>query len=83
MSDPKVEKLIELREQARMGGGAARIEKQRKQGKMTARERIEVLVDRGSFHEIDSFVEHRETNFGMGEKKFLGDSVVTLDVTVP
>ncbi len=77
MSDPKAEKLIELREQARMGGGEARIEKQRQQGKMTARERIEVLLDRGSFHEIDSFVEHRETNFGMDKKKFLGDSVVT------
>lgn len=77
MSDPKAEKLIEMRAQAQLGGGEARIEKQRKQGKMTARERIEVLLDRGSFHEIDSFVEHRETNFGMGEKKFLGDSVVT------
>ncbi len=77
MSDPKAEKLIELREKARMGGGEARIEKQRQQGKMTARERIEVLLDRGSFHEIDSFVEHRETNFGMDKKKFLGDSVVT------
>ena len=77
MSDPKTEKLQEMRTQSRLGGGEARIEKQRKQGKMTARERIEVLLDRGSFHEIDSFVEHRETNFGMGDKKFLGDSVIT------
>lgn len=77
MSDPKTEKLLEMRAAARMGGGEARIEKQRSQGKMTARERIEVLLDRGSFHEIDSFVEHRETNFGMDQKKFLGDSVVT------
>ncbi|MFK7805454.1 MAG: acyl-CoA carboxylase subunit beta [Anaerolineae bacterium] len=77
MSDPKAEKLQEMRAQALLGGGEARIEKQRQQGKMTARERIEVLLDRGSFHEIDSFVEHRETNFGMAEKKFLGDSVIT------
>lgn len=77
MSDPKAEKLLEMRAQSQLGGGQARLEKQQKQGKMAARERIDVLLDRGSFHEIDSFVEHRETNFGMGEKKFLGDSVVT------
>ena len=77
MSDPKTERLLAMRAQSQLGGGQARIEKQQKQGKMAARERIEVLLDRGSFHEIDSFVEHRETNFGMGEKKFLGDSVVT------
>ena len=77
MSDPKTERLLAMRAQSQLGGGQARIEKQQKQGKMAARERIEVLLDRGSFHEIDSFVEHRETNFGMGEKKYLGDSVVT------
>ncbi|MFT5197291.1 MAG: acetyl-CoA carboxylase carboxyltransferase component [Cellvibrionaceae bacterium] len=77
MSDPKAEKLQEMRALSQVGGGEARMEKQRKQGKMAARERIEVLLDRGSFHEIDSFIEHRETNFGMDKKKFLGDSVVT------
>jgi len=77
MSDPKAEKLKDMRAQAQLGGGEARMERQRKQGKMSARERIDVLLDRGSFHEIDSFVEHRETNFGMADKKFLGDSVVT------
>ena len=77
MSNERIEKLNELREQAQERGGAARIERQRKGGKMTAHERIELLLDRGSFHEIDAFVVHRETNFGMGDTKFLGDSVIT------
>lgn len=77
MSTQQIEKLQQLRNQSREGGGVDRIAKHHAQGKMTARERIEVLLDPGSFHEIDAFVVHRETNFGMDQKKFLGDSVIT------
>jgi len=73
----KVKDLIDLRAQARLGGGEKAIEKQHAQGKYTARERINMLVDEGSFEEIDMFLEHRCTNFGMEKKKFLGDGVVT------
>ena len=73
----KVSELIELRAKARLGGGEKAIEKQHDQGKYTARERISMLVDEGSFEELDMFVEHRCTNFGMESKKFLGDGVVT------
>jgi acetyl-CoA carboxylase carboxyltransferase component len=75
--DSKIEKLSEMRQQARMGGGQARIDKQHAQGKMTARERLEKLLDPGTFREIDAFVTHRATTFGLEEKTFLGDSVVT------
>lgn len=73
----KVKKLIQLREKARMGGGEKRIESQHSKGKYTARERIAMLLDEGSFEEFDMFVEHRSTNFGMEKTKFLGDGVVT------
>ncbi len=73
----KVKKLIQLREKARMGGGEKRIESQHAKGKYTARERIAMLLDEGSFEEFDMFVEHRSTNFGMEKTKFLGDGVVT------
>ncbi|MDR2520345.1 MAG: acyl-CoA carboxylase subunit beta [Bacteroidales bacterium OttesenSCG-928-I14] len=73
----KVMELIELRTKARLGGGEKAIEKQHSQGKYTARERIMMLVDEGSFEELDMFVEHRCVNFGMKEKIFLGDGVVT------
>jgi acetyl-CoA carboxylase carboxyltransferase component len=75
--DSKIEKLNQMREQARMGGGQARIDKQHAKGKMTARERLEKLLDPGTFHEIDTFVTHRATTFSLDEKKCLGDSVVT------
>jgi acetyl-CoA carboxylase carboxyltransferase component len=75
--DPKIKQLRELRQRAQLGGGAARIETQHKKGKLTARERIELFLDRGSFRELDMFVTHRTTGFGMEEKKFLSDSVVT------
>ncbi|MCL4870203.1 MAG: acyl-CoA carboxylase subunit beta [Anaerolineae bacterium] len=77
MSDPNLDKLNQLRNQAQLGGGEESQAKQRAKGKMTARERIEVLLDRNSFRETDAFVVHRETNFGMSEKKYLGDSVIT------
>lgn len=73
----QVKKLIEQREKARLGGGEKRIESQHQKGKYTARERINMLLDYGSFEEFDMFVEHRSYNFGMEKKKFLGDGVVT------
>ncbi|MCP9290644.1 MULTISPECIES: acyl-CoA carboxylase subunit beta [Gracilimonas] len=76
-SNPKVERLQKLREEALKGGGEARIEKQHDKGKLTARERIDLLVDKGSFEEIDKFVTHRSTAFGLDKKKILGDGVVT------
>jgi acetyl-CoA carboxylase carboxyltransferase component len=75
--NPKLEQLRKLKERARLGGGPTRIEAQHKRGKLTARERIELLLDKGSFRELDMFVTHRTTGFGMEEKKFLSDSVVT------
>jgi propionyl-CoA carboxylase beta chain len=62
---------------AELGGGSARIEKQHQAGKLTARERIDLLLDPGSFVELDKFVTHRCTDFGMQDQKFLGDGVVT------
>lgn len=76
-SNPKIERLQELRKEALKGGGEARIEKQHEKGKLTARERIDLLLDKGSFEEIDAFVTHRSTNFGLDKQKFLGDGVVT------
>ena len=73
----KIKQLIQLREKARLGGGEKRIERQHQRGKYTARERIDILLDEGSFEEFDMFVEHRSTNFGMDKTKFLGDGVVT------
>jgi propionyl-CoA carboxylase beta chain len=73
----KIEKLRELREKAKLGGGKERIEKQHESGKLTARERIDLLLDAGSFVELDTFVVHRCTDFGMAERQFLGDGVVT------
>src|SRR5712671_2574209 len=69
--------LDEKRAAARAGGGAKRVEAQHKKGKLTARERIEALLDEGSFEEWDMFVEHRSADFGMAEQKIPGDGVVT------
>src|SRR6266853_2018699 len=71
------EKLAALDAQAELGGGLDRIEKQHQEGKLTARERIELLVDPGSFIELDKFKTHRADDFGMSERKILGDGVVT------
>ena len=73
----QVEKLIENREQARLGGGQKAIDKQHEKGKYTARERIEMLLDEGSFEEFDMFVTHRCYDFGMEKKHPYGDCVVT------
>lgn len=75
--EQKLAQLNELREKARQGGGAKRIEAQHSKGKLTARERLELLFDPASFEEVDPFVTHRCTDFGMAEQKFLGDSVIT------
>src|SRR5271166_5089287 len=78
---PKMKEIIaELerrRATARQGGGLKRIESQHARGKLTARERIQLLLDDGTFEEYDMFVEHRCTDFGMGEIKYPGDGVVT------
>jgi acetyl-CoA carboxylase carboxyltransferase component len=73
----KVKQLIDKRNEAKLGGGVKRIEAQHAKGKMTARERIELLLDEGSFEEYDMFVTHRCVNFGMEATKFMGDGVVT------
>jgi hypothetical protein len=73
----KIQELIEKRAAARLGGGEKAIVKHHEKGKMTARERIDVLLDEGSFEELDMFVRHRCTNFGMEKKSFDGDGVVT------
>ena len=73
----KIKELVELRAKARLGGGEKAIEKQHEKGKYTARERIAMLLDEGSFEEMDMFVQHRCTNFGMEKKHYLGDGVVS------
>ncbi len=73
----KIKNLIDLRAQAKMGGGEKRIAAQHAKGKFTARERIDMLLDEGSFEELDMFVTHRCNNFGMEKEKYLGDGVVT------
>jgi acetyl-CoA carboxylase carboxyltransferase component len=75
--DPNKQKLEEMRAQARQGGGQARIDRQHAQGKLTARERIEQLLDSGTFRELDMFATHRTVGFGMEEQKYPSDSVVT------
>jgi acetyl-CoA carboxylase carboxyltransferase component len=78
----KVKKLIDLRVEAKLGGGEKRIEAQHAKGKFTARERISMLLDEGSFEEYDMFVTHRCDNFGMEKTKFMGDGVVTGQGTI-
>jgi len=73
----KIQQLREFKMQSRMGGGEARIEAQHKKGRLTARERLDLLLDKGSFRELDPFVVHRTTDFGLDKKKFMSDSVVT------
>ncbi|MBO6161425.1 MAG: methylmalonyl-CoA carboxyltransferase, partial [Bacteroidales bacterium] len=77
-----IEKLVARREAARLGGGQKRIDAQHQKGKMTARERLALLLDEGSFEEYDMFVQHRCTNFGMEKQHFDGDGVVTGSGTI-
>lgn len=75
--DQKIARLESMNEEALKGGGEDRIAKQHEKGKLTARERIDLLLDKGSFQEIGKFVTHRATDFGMEKHKVLGDGVVT------
>jgi len=75
--DRKNEELKKKKAKAKLGGGKERIKKQHDRGKLTARERIELLVDEGSFDEIDMFVKHRARAFGLNKQQFPGDGVVT------
>ena len=75
--DKRIENMLKRREKIVAGGGVARIEKQHASGKLTARERILALLDEGSFVELDAFVEHRCTNFGMETTEAPGEGVVT------
>ena len=73
----KIDELQEKKTKARLGGGTNKIEKQHEKGKLTARERIELLVDEGSFEELDIFVQHRATGFGLDKLHYPGDGVIT------
>lgn len=74
---PKLEQLREKRAQSQMGGGEERIQRQHDRGRKTARERLDILLDPGTFREVDAFVHHHNNNFGLDKNKPLGDSVVT------
>ena len=73
----KLEKLQKLRRSAEIGGGEERLSAQRERGKLSARERLDLLLDEHSFIELDRFITHRSTEFGLDEKKILGDGVLT------
>ena len=75
--DEKIQHLRDLKAQSRQGGGVERIEAQHQRGRLTARERIDLLLDKGSFREVDAFVVHRTSDFNLDQQKYLGDSVVT------
>jgi len=75
--DDRNARLRALRAEALLGGGAERIDAQHARGKLTARERIELLLDPGSFVELDAFVVHRTSEFGLADQRYLGDGVVT------
>ena len=73
----KLVTLEQMRQQAQKGGGQERIDQQHSRGKLTARERLALLMDDDTFVEMDTFVTHRATDFGLADRKFLGDAVVT------
>ena len=77
-----IDELERRRAAARLGGGQARIDAQHAKGKLTARERLEALLDEGSFEELDAYVEHNCTDFGMEDQKVPGDGVVTGSGTI-
>ena len=76
-NEERLSRLDRMRAESLLGGGAVRIERQHSWGKLTARERLDLLLDPGSFVELDAFVTHRSTEFGLAEQRFLGDGVVT------
>ncbi|MCJ7737277.1 MAG: acyl-CoA carboxylase subunit beta, partial [Anaerolineae bacterium] len=75
--DPKTQHLRDLYAEAQLGGGEQHIDRQHARGKLTARERLDILLDEGSLREIDAFVRHQSRNFGIDKQRFLGDGVVT------
>ena len=77
MIDFKSEALLKTKEFAKLGGGEAKVQAQHGKGKLTARERIDLLVDEGSFEEIDMLVKHRSKDFGLDKEQYLSDGVVT------
>jgi acetyl-CoA carboxylase carboxyltransferase component len=74
---PRIQTLSERKTKSRLGGGQDRIDAQHKKGRLTARERLDLLLDKGSFREVDNFVVHRTSDFGLDQQVFPGDSVVT------
>ena len=72
-----IKHLDKMRSKALLGGGKKRIQKQHDKGKLTARERLDILLDKGSFSELDMFVKHRSNDFGMEENRILTDGVIT------
>ena len=77
ITDPSLENLLRLQDQAALGADSVALTQQHQRGKMTARERLNALMDDGTFTEIDRFVTHRTTDFGLADRTFLGDAVVT------
>ena len=77
IQETKVKELLEKRKVAKLGGGEKRIESQHNKGKFTARERVDMLLDEGSFEEFDMFVSHRCHDFGLENEKYLTDGVIT------
>ncbi len=75
--DPNIEQLRKLKDEAKLGGGQDQIDKQHGKNRLTARERLDLLLDKGSFRELDQFVTHRTHDFGLDERQYLADSVVT------
>jgi propionyl-CoA carboxylase beta chain len=73
----RIDQLIRMNRAAELGGGTERIDRQKADGKLTARERIGVLLDKGSFEEVDKFVTHRCLDFGMQSQQYPGDGVVS------
>jgi len=76
-TNPKIQLLRDKKTLSQQGGGPERIKKQHEKGRLTARERLELLLDKGSYREVDAFVEHRSSDFGADENIILGDSVTT------
>jgi propionyl-CoA carboxylase beta chain len=76
-TEKRLEELLRMKDQARLGGGLRRIEAQHERGKLTARERIDILLDPGTFEEVDQLMIHRATEFGLDQQHYLGDAVVT------
>ena len=75
-SQDRLQRLLELNRAAELGGGRQRLERQKADGKLTARERVELLLDKDSFEEIDKFVTHRCLDFGMQDQQYPGDGVI-------